>query len=270
LLGKLRVASVTRRDIEDFQNAVAAGKTARRVKLDKARAVSNVRGGRGTATRTMGLLGAVFEFAVARGWRKDNPVRGIRRAADGRRERRLTDDEFKKLGAALAAAAEKAKVWPPAIAAIRFLAVTGWRRGEALDLTHDAVDVGKRIAVLADTKTGRSVRPLSQAAVDVIRAQTVEGDLVFPASRGEGTLSGFQKYWQRIVHAGGLPADVTAHVLRHSFASVAADLGYSEATIANLIGHRGHSITSRYIHSADALLLAAADAVAGRIMELMQ
>lgn len=36
-----------------------------------------------------------------------------------------------------------------------------------------------------------------------------------------------------------------------------------------LIGHKGHSITSRYVHSADAVLLAAADAVANRTAELM-
>lgn len=66
-----------------------------------------------------------------------------------------------------------------------------------------------------------------------------------------------------------LPADVTPHVLRHSFASLAADLGYSEPTIAALVGHKGHSITSRYVHSADAVLLAAADAVANRTAELM-
>ncbi len=58
-------------------------------------------------------------------------------------------------------------------------------------------------------------------------------------------------------------------MLRHSFASLAADLGYSEPTIAALVGHKGHSITSRYIHSADAVLLAAADAVAARIIVLM-
>ena len=40
-------------------------------------------------------------------------------------------------------------------------------------------------------------------------------------------------------------------------------------TIAALIGHKGHSITSRYVHSADAVLLAAADAVADRTAELM-
>jgi integrase len=59
------------------------------------------------------------------------------------------------------------------------------------------------------------------------------------------------------------------HVLRHSFASLAADLGYSEPTISALVGHKGRSITSKYIHSADAVLLAAADAVANRTIELM-
>jgi integrase len=46
---------------------------------------------------------------------------------------------------------------------------------------------------------------------------------------------------------------------RHTFASLAADLGYNEPTIANLLGHKMHSITSRYMHSADAVLLAAAE-----------
>jgi hypothetical protein len=66
-----------------------------------------------------------------------------------------------------------------------------------------------------------------------------------------------------------LPADITPHVLRHSFASLAADLGYNEPTIATLLGHKARSITSRYVHSADAVLLAAADAVANATMKLM-
>src|SRR5262249_55201048 len=59
------------------------------------------------------------------------------------------------------------------------------------------------------------------------------------------------------------------HVLRHSFASLAADLGYSEPVIAALEGHHGRSTTSRYLHSADTVLLAAADAVANRTAQLM-
>jgi integrase len=81
-------------------------------------------------------------------------------------------------------------------------------------------------------------------------------------------MSGFPKLWVRIAK-DMLPADVTPHVLRHSFASQAADLGYSEPTIAALVGHKGHTITSRYVHAADAVLLAAADAVARRTAELM-
>ena len=51
--------------------------------------------------------------------------------------------------------------------------------------------------------------------------------------------------------------------------SLAADIGYSEPTIAALIGHKGQTITPRYVHSADAVLLAAADAVANETVVRM-
>jgi integrase len=75
--------------------------------------------------------------------------------------------------------------------------------------------------------------------------------------------------WLRIAKLGDLPADITPHVLRHSFASLAADHGYNEPTIASLLGHKTHSITSRFVHSADTVLLAAADAVANATLKLM-
>jgi integrase len=174
------------------------------------------------------------------------------------------------LGSALRKA-EAASIWPPAIAVTRFLAFSGWRSGEALALRWDEIDLARRTAILGDTKTGRSVRPLSQSACDVIRGLSRSGDLVFPATRGTGNvaMSGFKKLWKRIAKFGALPADLTPHSLRHSFASLAADLGYSEPVIAALIGHKGRSTTSRYLHSADAVLLAAADAVADRTAELV-
>ena len=57
--------------------------------------------------------------------------------------------------------------------------------------------------------------------------------------------------------------------MRHSFASVAVDLGLSELTIASLLGHRKASVTSKYAHHADATLLQATDQVARRVLELM-
>jgi integrase len=106
------------------------------------------------------------------------------------------------------------------------------------------------------------MRPLSHAACDLLTALDRLGDLVFPPTRGNGTMAGFRKLWDRIMRFGGLPADITPHTLRHSFASLAGDLGFSELTIAALIGHKAASMTNRYVHAADAVLLAAADAVA--------
>jgi site-specific recombinase XerD len=79
-------------------------------------------------------------------------------------------------------------------------------------------------------------------------------------------MTGFPSLFTRIAKAGELPADVTPHVLRHSFASLANDLGYSEATIGMLIGHKGTGSTTRgYIHLGDALT-AAADRIAATVL----
>lgn len=268
LLGPLSVATVTRDDIERFMHSVAEGKTASSTKT-RPRGLARVRGGKVAATRAVGLLGGIVTFAVRRGLRPDNPVHGVVRFADVRRERRLSDYEYAVLGEALRKAGAAA-IWPPAIAATRFLALSGWRSGEALGLSWPEIDLARRTATLADSKTGRSVRPLSHAACDVLSNMLrVSSVLVFPASRGAGHMTGFKKFWPRIVRLGALPTDITPHTLRHSFASLAGDLGFSEPTIGALIGHRGQTITSRYVHSADAVLLAAADAVANRTAELM-
>ena len=96
LLGRMKVAAVTREDVEGFMHDVAEGKTARKTKDGcKKRGLAIVRGGTGTANRTVGLLGAIFTYAVRHRMRSDNPVRGIIRPAGNRRERRLSDDEYK-------------------------------------------------------------------------------------------------------------------------------------------------------------------------------
>lgn len=266
LLGAMSVAAVTRHDVEKFLHDVADGRTAGKTKT-KARGLARVTGGETAANRSVGLLGAIFTYAVRKDMRADNPVRGVTLFADRKRERRLSDEEYARFGEALREA-EKT-LWPAAVATARIIALTGLRRGEALSLKWPEIDLTRRTATLSNTKTGKSIRPLSRAACDVLRGQPRTSELVFPATRGDGPMSGFPKIWARITRLVDLPADVTPHVLRHSFASLASDLGYSEPTIAALVGHAGRSVTSRYVHSADAVLLAAADAVANRTAELM-
>ena len=101
LLGSLTVASVTRDDVERFMHDVAEGKTATRAKTVRKRGLARVTDGRTAATRAVGLLGAIFTYAVRRRMRPDSPVYGVRRFADRKRDRRLSDDEYAALGAAL-------------------------------------------------------------------------------------------------------------------------------------------------------------------------
>jgi hypothetical protein len=65
-------------------------------------------------------------------------------------------------------------------------------------------------------------------------------------------------------------SSITPHVLRHSFASTANDLGFTEATIAAMLGHSRGTVTSRYLHHVDAALVAAADAVASQISSFIE
>lgn len=276
LIGTMKVPAVTRQDVEAFMQKIAEGESRARKRTGKKRGLSNVRGGKGASSRTVGLLGAIFTYAIREGLRSDNPVRGVVRHADGRKERRLSEVEYKQLGQGLIAAAvpldgKSEGIWPAALAAVRFLALTGWRSGEAVSLRWKDLDLPRRTAHLPDTKTGVSTRPLAQTACDILvdLGQGEPDALVFPPSKGKGMMSGFPGFFSRVAGLGQLPKDVTPHVLRHSFASVAADMGYSESTIAALIGHKGMTITSRYVHSADAVLLAAADAVASAINDKM-
>ena len=130
LLGRMPVKTVGRNDVERFMHDVAAGKTAIREKtkpprpLDRTRRSWCRRTHRGTARRDLYLCRAPGHSA-------DNPVHGVVKFAEGRRRRRLIDDEYRQLGMALSKARHE-KVWQPAIAATWLMILTGWRRGEVL------------------------------------------------------------------------------------------------------------------------------------------
>ena len=84
----MSVVSVTRHDVEKFLHDVAIGRTAGKTKT-KSRGLARVTGGETAANRSVGLLGAMFTYAVRKDMRPDNPVRGVTLFADRKRERRL-------------------------------------------------------------------------------------------------------------------------------------------------------------------------------------
>ncbi|WP_183097165.1 hypothetical protein [Mesorhizobium sp. YM1C-6-2] len=54
-------------------------------------------------------------------------------------------------------------------------------------------------------------------------------------------------------------------MLRHSFPSVGAGLDFTYCTIGACLGHGRQGITSCYTHRLDAVLIAAADKIAGEV-----
>jgi integrase len=262
LLGSRPVRALTTPDIVRFMRNVAEGKTATDVKTGfRGRAI--VRGGRGTATRTLGLLGGILSFAVSEGIISANPARGIKRPADQRRQVRLTLEEYTRLGKALIAA-ERSGENKAAILAVSLLALTGCRRGEIEQLTWTEIDIDHQCLRLQSTKEGRSIRPLGRAVIDILSELKKTSKYVIPGHTSSKYFAGLPKAWRRIARSAGLD-HLTPHGLRHGFASVAADLGYAEPTIAALMGHATHTITGRYIHHLDSALIAAADSVSATI-----
>jgi integrase len=234
--GKLRVNAVTAADVESFVAGCSPG----------------------SARRMLGLVGSIFSFAQKRKLRLDNPAHGLERPKERRKTRRLGNHEYRQLGTALGEAQS------PTSAIFTALAISGWRSGEMRLLKHSEVDAERRIATLEDTKSGKSVRPISAALLDIIQRQERRGEFVFPRPNGQ-PYSNLSPFWAKLA----IPADTSPHVLRHSLASLSADLGHSDHVTAGLLGHARTNVTSTYMHPVDQTMIDAADRCAAATLKLM-
>lgn len=268
LLGRKLVVDLKRSDIAKFIRDVTAGKTAVKEKSTKLRGVTLVAGGAGTATRTTGLLGGILSYAVSEGIIENNPAHGVSKPAYKKRDRRLNAAEFHSLGEVLLK--HDHEPWQ-AIVGIRLLALTGCRLGEIVKLKWEEVDLEGQALRLGDSKTGASVRPIGKSVVELLKTIQPEqpvGFVLYGVRNPDISYGALDSAVDRLVKTAGLEG-VTAHTLRHSFASVAADLNYSDSTIGSIIGHAGSTITSRYTHRLDSVLIAAADKISEEIIKQM-
>jgi len=263
LLGRHTVRSLTPEDIEKMQLDIAAGRTARKRGNGRGGVTT---GGKGVAARTVGMLGTILEMARRRRLISANPARGVEKLPEGKQRRFLSLEEIGQLGTVLEDAGEEGIESPVGLAAIRFLLLTGLRRMEALALPWEWLDMRSRCIRFEDTKSGPQLRPIGSAAISLLDGVLRKGAsrFVFPAARGEGHFIGLPRVLARTCRRASL-SGVTVHVLRHSFAAAAAEMGFSELTIAGLLGHAVPGVTARYAHVPDRALLAAADQVSARI-----
>ncbi|MZR29645.1 tyrosine-type recombinase/integrase [Sneathiella litorea] len=214
-----------------------------------------------------GLLGGIFSFAFDGGLIKENPVRGVKRFADRKGQRYLSQTELVSLGKALREAEQKGENLF-AIAILKLLIFTGCRKGEIESLKWSEVDFQSDYLWPEDSKTGAKAIPLNAGAMETLNGiAALDGsDFVFPAHRGDGYYQGTLKVWMRIREEAGLN-DVRLHDLRHSFASVAVSGGASLPVIGTLLGHSSTTITQQYAHLHDNPLRLATEAVGIKITE---
>lgn len=272
LLGRKKISAVKRSDIERFLTDVAKGKTAKDQRTKK-QGRSIIKGGKGTATRTVRLLGGIFTYAVNQGYLGSNPRLGVKLFKDGSKDRFLTQTELDRLGQTLIEAEtiglpwklnEKAatkhrpnssdelreQISPHVTGAIRLLLLTGCRLREILNLKWCEIDFERRVLNLPDSKTGRKTVYLSQGALEVLENLPRIGNYVVLGRDLDKPRSDLKRPWKRIGEHAKLEG-VRLHDLRHTFASLGAASGMSLQMIGILLGHKSTETTARYAHLTD-------------------
>ena len=223
-----------------------------------------------TANRAVALLSRLYGMAASWEMVPDgiNPCRGIGWHRERRRERFLTDTEFRRLGEVLDRAHADGGVSVHAVAAIRLLLLTGCRKSEILSLQWQDVDLEAGDLRLRDSKTGPRAVPLSPPAVRVLAGlpSLPDSSWVIPGRKSGTHMTNLDGPWRIVRKRAGLD-DVRIHDCRHSFASRALALGESLPVIAKLLGHSQIRTTARYAHlerdSVKASATRVADSIAG-------
>ena len=220
------------------------------------------------ANRILEVVRKMFNLAEAWGLRKDgaNPCRFVEKYKEHKRERFLTEEEFRRLGQVLSEVEAEGSETLSAVTAIRLLMLTGCRLGEVQTLRWENVDLEAGELRLPDSKTGARMVPLSRAAAGVLAALPRDPDnpWVIAGRKPGAHLTDLQHPWRRIRARAGLD-DVRIHDLRHSFASRALALGESLPMIGKLLGHTQVQTTARYAHLARDSVKASASKIADSI-----
>jgi integrase len=254
LLGKRLAHTLKVADIEGMQSDIVAGKTAK--PRGKGRGGVTT-GGPGVASRAVGTLQSILGHAARLDKLESHPSRGARKLAGNKKKRRLSVSEIKLLGAAMRHAERNNSESPVALSIIRFLALTGFRISEGQGLQRPWLHADAGYVAFPDTKGDAQIRAIGPSAAKLAASQPARGNspYVFPSDISKGHFTAAKACLFRLCASVGIKG-VTPHTLRHTFGSVAGDLGFSELTIRALLGHAAQSVTQGYVHIDEALKLA--------------
>jgi integrase len=240
------------------------------------------------ANRVLAVIGSMYAFAGRAGIVPEgtNPVRGIDKFKEGRRERFLTSEELERLGSSIREAETIGIPWtvdeskpgakhvprakrftrtaPSAAAALRLLLFTGCRLREILHLRWEHVDFERGCLFLPDSKSGRRTVVLNAPALAVLKALERLGPYVVPGDDPAQPRHDLKRPWDAVTKHAGL-VGTRLHDLRHTYASFGAGGGLGLPIIGRLLGHAQAATTARYAHLDNDPLRRASEAIGGRI-----
>jgi len=259
LLGNEFVNSLSPDQVSKARRAIEEGKTAARVKT-KARGLAKVRGGEGAAKKCVILLSAAYSWAIGQKLAKVNPAAGMKCGGTGTRETILDSaDEYGRVFATLQKMEDEKRIRSAAADAIRFIMLTGARRGEATGLLWKWVNLKTGMITLPPKahkgghQTGKSriiAMPVEAQAIIARQAEGEPDSFVFKPAKGEGQIA-LSSVWVKVRAEAKLPPNIGLHGLRHSIGTHLAMSGASAVELMEALGHKQISTTLRYIHFAE-------------------
>jgi integrase len=188
--------------------------------------------------------------------RSDNPVRAMRdfkkyfpNQPSSRDINFLTPEELEQLFAA--ARVSKCRMILPFI---QFLAHTGLRRSEAMDLKWTDIDDSGGFIHVRQSKNGKSrMVPLEKPALEAIRFMSRSHLHVFSKPEGgQYNRRYLLKPLKRAAKVAKLNKRIDLHTLRHSYGSNKIRQGWGLKKVSMILGHSDITITSKvYTHLLD-------------------
>ena len=248
-LGDKKIALITRREIENLH-----------LRQEKTPYQAN---------RVLALLSKMFSLAVSWGWRNENPVIGIERYQEEKRDRWLDREELNRLWKVLDRHPNHLTSY-----VFKLLILTGARKGEVLNSTWDQFDLGQGLWTKPShlTKQKKTERlPLSKKAVELlhtIKALHInDSPFLFPSKVAGQPIREVKNFWKTVLRLAKIE-NVRIHDIRHTYASHLVSSGLSLRIVGKLLGHTQASTTQRYAHLADEPLREAAELFGGKLDEI--
>ncbi len=241
-----KVQQVTRRDVESFHKD-----------LQKTPYQAN---------RALALLSKMFSLAVSWDWRTDNPVLGIEKYQEEKRDRWLDKEELDRLWEVLDRYPTHGTAY-----IFKFLLLTGARKGEVLNATWGQFDLAKGVWTKPSHLTKQKKKehlPLSEKALEVLhilqKLNTQNSEYLFPGRVKGEPIKETKTFWNKVLKEANLE-NVRIHDLRHTHASHLVSSGLSLSIVGKLLGHTQASTTQRYAHLADEPLRQAAELFGSKV-----